>query len=221
MSDDLVPDDAPPATPRWLSVRTHQGEPSGAEVADGAPFAEWLAYTASLLRFARGLQWLIGDLLVRGEQLYGEAYAQALDAADYESETVRACGWVASRFPPGRRRTLSWSHHREVAALDAASADALLERAEAEGLSTRELRRLAGAGRRAAPHGQPAAEEKPADDFQAWLESFATPGAEHVLVGGHHVRLSPLANVHVLSAEQALRLSERLRRLAETGKDES
>ena len=50
--------------------------------------------------------------------------------------------WVASKFVDNsrRREELSWSHHREVAALPPAEADELLGLAEREGLSTRELR---------------------------------------------------------------------------------
>ncbi len=51
---------------------------------------------------------------------------------------------VCRRIEPSRRReVLSWSHHREVAALEPEDADALLDKAEAEGWTRQELRRQA------------------------------------------------------------------------------
>ena len=58
-------------------------------------------------------------------------------------DAVPAAEWVAERFESERWRTdLSWSHHREVAALESAQADALLDEAEAEaeGWSRNKLR---------------------------------------------------------------------------------
>lgn len=221
MTTDLVPAPHSPP-PRWLAVRRESDETLGATLAPDAPFAEWLAYTSAVLRLTRGLQWLIGDLLDQGERLYGEDFAQALAAADYADETVRCCGWVARRIPPVRRRTgLSWSHHREVASLDAPAADALLDRAAAEGLSSRDLRRLARplpAPPQTLPERTQAADGA-TPDFDAWLASWCVPGGKESVLEGYRVKLSPISSPSALTSGQALRLSERLRRLAETGED--
>jgi len=82
--------------------------------------------------------------MLYGEQRFGEQYSQALEATGLSEETLKACQWVASRFPKVSRLTsLSFSHHQEVAALTPRIANELLRRAESDGLSTREVRVLA------------------------------------------------------------------------------
>jgi len=79
---------------------------------------------------------------IEAERAYGEKYAQALDSTDWEYQTLRDAAWVAGRVEMSRRRdNLTWSHHREVAALDPDDQDGWLDRAEAEGWSRNELRR--------------------------------------------------------------------------------
>lgn len=59
---------------------------------------------------------------------------------------------VSDRFEPSRRRdALSFDHHREVAPLDAATADALLDQAEKIGWSARTLRAAVNELRRGVP----------------------------------------------------------------------
>lgn len=109
---------------------------------DGDPsFAEWERAGAFLQQADAAVQWWVGDWLLYGESKWGEAYTQAVEATGLRPETLKACQWVASKFNKVRRRTnLQFSHHRDVAALDPADADRLLDQAESEGLSTRELR---------------------------------------------------------------------------------
>ncbi len=78
-----------------------------------------------------------------GEQRYGEMYSQAMDATELDYGTLRDAKWVSSQFELScRHDNLSFKHHREVAALPHVQADAILDRAESEGLSTREVRQL-------------------------------------------------------------------------------
>ena len=68
---------------------------------------------------------IIGDALRYGERRWGETYAQVMDATGMAYQTLANAKWVASRVPVQRRRTeLSWSHHAEVASLEATSAAA-------------------------------------------------------------------------------------------------
>jgi hypothetical protein len=61
---------------------------------------------------------------------------------------------VARAFGTSRRReTLTFTHHREAASLPAVEADALLDEAEAEGWSTRQLRTEVAERRNAAANG--------------------------------------------------------------------
>lgn len=67
--------------------------------------------------------------------------ATGRDVPSYQ--TARDAGMVAGRFEPSRRRdNLTFKHHRETAPLPADQADAILDRAEQERLSTREVRAL-------------------------------------------------------------------------------
>lgn len=93
----------------------------------------------------QGVPWWIGDILLAGERAYGERYAQLEVAMQgYTPETLKDLCWVAERIPPARRREkLSWSHHREVAALEPAHQDRLLARAEKEGWTKSRLREAA------------------------------------------------------------------------------
>lgn len=108
---------------------------------DDISFEDWQA-TGQWLRSAeRSLMWWIGDWLRFGESRWGERYAQAIEATGQSYQALADAKWVASRFEFSRRReNLSFSHHREVAALEPAAADHLLDEAVRDGLSRNELR---------------------------------------------------------------------------------
>ena len=85
--------------------------------------------------------WKLGALLNYGERMWGEKYAQALDATHYEYNTLAKFKYVESRFQGLRRRKkLSWSHHEAVASLPPKEADKWLDKAEANDWSRADLR---------------------------------------------------------------------------------
>lgn len=95
--------------------------------------------------------WAIGDALVVGEMVHGDAIAQAAEVLRRDPDTILEFQRVAARFPHRRRRaSLSWSHHQAVSALRYApeEADAWLDRAEREGWSAKQLREELSAPRR-------------------------------------------------------------------------
>jgi hypothetical protein len=101
----------------------------------------WTEAGRRLGSIGRGIGWWIGDWLFYGNRRFGERYARAKQITGYDVQTLMNMTYVASRFEPQRRReALSFSHHAELAALDPASQDRWLERAEAERLSVRCLR---------------------------------------------------------------------------------
>ncbi len=103
--------------------------------------AEWLESGRKLGLLGRNVPWWIGDWLRYGNHAYGERYTRAARITGYDVQTLMNMVYVASHFPPTRRRgNLSWSHHAELAALNPAEQDAWLDRAEAERLSVRCLR---------------------------------------------------------------------------------
>jgi N6-adenosine-specific RNA methylase IME4 len=113
--------------------------PVGLELPESLTFDQWSGIGSALQGVERSLMWWIGDWLRYGERRYGETYSQAIDATGKATNTLQAAKWVAERFQTVRRRMdLSWSHHREVAGRD--DADELLDIAEREDWSTRDLR---------------------------------------------------------------------------------
>ena len=95
---------------------------------------------ATLETMEEAVGFWIGDAIIRGEQEFGERAYQPWTAKGYKAERLRQYAWVAQQFPPVTRVSLSWTHHRIAAALP--EPQALLERAVAEDLSTRELREI-------------------------------------------------------------------------------
>ena len=87
------------------------------------------------------IKFAIGDAILAGEMLYGEKAYQALELLNISEESRRECVRVSARIPQSRRRKgVSWSHHRAVAALEPAKRDEWLRRAAAERLSHHALR---------------------------------------------------------------------------------
>ena len=127
--------------------------PMGLEFVCEPTWDEWYDVITSLRGVETAVRWWIGDALSYGERRWGERYAQAVDAAEVlplSVDSVRNCQWVAEQCEFGRRRPkLSWSHHREVAALDPTEQDALLDAAERDSWSRNELRKAVRAYRRA------------------------------------------------------------------------
>lgn len=108
----------------------------------GLSYDEWARAGQTLARIERACMWWIGDWWHYGVHAYGERASQVLDMDTYVFQTFMDAGWVAGKIPTSRRReVLSWSHHREVAALDPHEQDYWLDRAEQEGLSRNDLRR--------------------------------------------------------------------------------
>ena len=93
---------------------------TGAGFKAALQFPRWLVIGKELLRVEAATAWWIGDWLNFGEKSYGEKYKDALSIVGLEYQTIREYGWVAASVAPAHRNDkLSWSHHRELAALDA------------------------------------------------------------------------------------------------------
>ncbi len=103
---------------------------------------EWRSAGALLGRVERSVSWWLGDWWAYGHR-YGDRKAMVV-AEDWEGPAFDACMNAASvcrAFETSRRReVLSFKHHTEVAALPPTDADRLLDAAEAEEWSTRQLR---------------------------------------------------------------------------------
>lgn len=138
--------DLTPATPA-------QGDTVSLTIAPDVTFDQWVDVGRPILNAAAYSPWYIGDWLLYAEQRWatnetGDEITSerarirraVADVANVDLESLRAYRWVAGNIAPGRRRAgVSWSHHQQVAALPAEVADGLLEQAEREGWSKRDL----------------------------------------------------------------------------------
>ncbi len=118
-------------------------------------FSAWRALGEKLCGASRVVNWWIGDWWAFGGSRYGErakAAAEGLFGRDFQA--LADCAMVSRKFETSRRReVLSFTHHREVASLPTAEADALLDQAEEQEWSTRELRQAVN--QRRTPVGTP------------------------------------------------------------------
>ena len=105
-------------------------------------FDDWVDLGRKLSDGQRVVNWWIGDWWAAGSHRYGErAKLAAQNIFGVEFQALADMASVCRSFESSRRREgLSFTHHREVAALPPEEADDLLARAEKEQLSTRELR---------------------------------------------------------------------------------
>lgn len=110
---------------------------------EGVPtLAEFERIGLMLQQAHQMLSFWVGDWFNAGEAYHGEAFAQLLDHTALDPATVTQYAWVARQVPHDRRTTaLSFSHHREVAALDADQQYVWLSRADDAGWSSHRLRR--------------------------------------------------------------------------------
>mgnify|MGYP003394170780 CR=1 FL=1 len=108
---------------------------------DNLSRAVWKRVGAALGAIGQGVQWAIGDWVNAGEAAFGEDYAQDVEEAGYELDTIRHLKYVAAKFDVKRRRIgrLPWSFHRSVASLTEPQADKLLDKAEKNDWNRRQL----------------------------------------------------------------------------------
>jgi hypothetical protein len=110
---------------------------------DNLTFEDWVSCGKTLREIEGSIQWWLGDWWAYGNHKYGER-VRALDEGllgDVAFPTVHSYGTVVRAIESDRRRPLvSFSHHREVAALPVPLQDQWLDRAESDGLSVMKLR---------------------------------------------------------------------------------
>lgn len=117
--------------------------PLSLDLPSSLPFDDWVAAGRRLHQGQQAVAWHIGDWWAFGDHRYGERAKIAAEGIfGREYGTLANLASVARAYPPARRReVVSFTHHVEVASLEPEEADALLDRAERDHLSTRDLRR--------------------------------------------------------------------------------
>lgn len=114
--------------------------PLGLVLPTDITFDQYTAMGHGFHTVGESLQWAYGDYLIQGEQLFPDEAAQASELLGISPASRQQYARVAERIPLERRvESLSWSHHREVVALDAVDQDVWLARATEGGWSRQEL----------------------------------------------------------------------------------
>lgn len=133
-------------TGELIPIKTGLGLPGavsrvGLELPDNLTFEQWEGIGSTLNSVEGSIQWWLGDWLNFGERRYGEMYSQAMDATERSYDSLAQAKWISKSYEfCDRSQNLSWKHHREAASLPESERSTMLERAEAEGWTTRELR---------------------------------------------------------------------------------
>jgi len=85
--------------------------------------------------------WIIGDLINYGEKVYGQTYAQAVEATGLAEQTLTNYASVCGRIPRSRRRLgLKFGVHAEVAYMAPKERDGWLKAAATNGWGRSRLR---------------------------------------------------------------------------------
>ncbi len=109
----------------------------------GLSYEEWSNIGQQLQIMHKSIGFWIGDWLNFGERKYGEKYTQAIEENGLDYGTLRNYNWVTSQIELSRRRdNVSFSSHSEVASLEPKQQNKLLDKAEKENLTSREVREL-------------------------------------------------------------------------------
>ena len=117
--------------------------PADARVEGKPPLEEWQGPLQFALWCQRASPWWIGDMINRGEDLFGEEFGEVCGQT-LSTEMVSRYASVARRVPPRNRRpALSWSAHAAVARLPHDLQRKLLAEAEQKGYTSDDLRKEA------------------------------------------------------------------------------
>jgi hypothetical protein len=114
---------------------------TGLCIPDELGFDEWERAGRQLAGIVDSSSWWLGDWLVYGKNHYADRYRIAIRSAGLRYQTLRNYAWVARRFELNRRRrALTFQHHAEVASRPPHEQGLLLDQAEGENWTTKQLR---------------------------------------------------------------------------------
>lgn len=104
-------------------------------------YEEWFEACKTIGSVNRCSRWWAADILLWGEQRWGEEYAQVADSLGFDPQTLANLLWIARKFPPSRRReNLSFGHHEIVAKFTPEVQDVWLDLAEQHSLPIAKLK---------------------------------------------------------------------------------
>lgn len=146
----------------------------GLQIPAGLSFEDWAKAGRQLSGIVDSSAWWLGDWLVFGKTTYSDCYQLAIQGAGLRYQTLRNYAWVARRFDLSRRRAkLTFQHHAEVASLPVEEQDRLLDQAERELWTTKQLRNAIRQGR--------------GDDMVEPVEPVLGPASSRIDVPRHRV----------------------------------
>ncbi|WP_409180697.1 LmbU family transcriptional regulator [Amycolatopsis sp. VS8301801F10] len=170
-------------------------------------FEEWTLAGKRLSGLIDASAWWLGDWLVFGKRCYADRYQRVIRTAGLRYQTLRNYAWVARRFEIDRRRSaLTFQHHAEVASLPFETQERLLDCAERDAWTTKQLRTAIREERTPARVRAPARRQShiavPDDHVDVWRKAANAAGANF----DHWVR-----ETLDQAAEEALNMDARLR----------
>lgn len=151
-------------TGETLPVDQARLDSTGLTLADGISYEDWITCGDYLRRVEGACQWWLGDWLAFGDKkAWGEMYAEAMDVAERESQTLMDYKWVAKAIDfSSRNEKVSFGVHRQIAAMPKEARPAAIAQAAEGGWTVREARKrvrrakaeLIGRQEQAWPSGQ-------------------------------------------------------------------
>jgi hypothetical protein len=130
-----------PTTEPKMALGPFEFRPAFVRVAGKPPLAEWKGPLQFAIWCQRASPWWIGDMINRGEDLFGEEFGEACGDT-LSTEMVSRYASVARRVPPQNRHPeLSWSAHAAVARLNHNLQRKFLAQAAREGWNSDDLRK--------------------------------------------------------------------------------
>lgn len=169
-------------------------------------YEDWARAGHQLSGILDSSAWWLGDWLVFGKAKYSDCYQLAIQGAGLRYQTLRNYAWVARRFDMSRRRAkLTFKHHAEVASLPEEEQERLLDQAEHELWTTKQLRNAIREGRGEEPEERPLVGTNSRIDVPKNRVSIWRRAADHEGVDFDHWVLTMLdrAATDILSNEYA------------------
>src|SRR3990167_5467641 len=126
-----------------VKIENCQITKTGLKFSERLSFEEWQEVGKQLQKIHGSIQWWIGDWLKFGERKYGETYTQAIEETGLDYDTLATYKRIAEvfEFTP-RGVNLSWSAHREIASAPKEKQIELLEKADKEMMTSREIKEV-------------------------------------------------------------------------------
>jgi hypothetical protein len=156
----------------------------GLHIPTDLSYEDWARAGHQISGIVDSSAWWLGDWLVFGKTHYSDCYQLAIQGAGLRYQTLRNYAWVARRFDMNRRRAkLTFKHHAEVASLPVEDQDRLLDQAERELWTTKQLRNAIREVRGEEPEDRALAEtssriDMPVDRVSIWRKAADHEGVE-------------------------------------------